>query len=246
MRHHLFRGPAGEDRAELADELILAERPSIGLEDPLLDLDAGVLANDRAELAGVVLLDEDEPLGLREVRRDVVHRERLHQPDLEEVHLLALFREDRDRVLDRALRRTPAHDRQIGIRRPPELAALVGGDGLEQQGKLAHALVHHRGAHLDALGDVPVGVVLVRGAPEAAALHARPRARRDAIRGEGVTEVLLHVSVTVPVAVRVRPDEAFAVLRDRRPLAAGERLAWPLARTVIYRRCKAVALSLRH
>jgi hypothetical protein len=45
MRHHRFGRAAGEDLAELANELVLAERATVRFQDALLDLHAGVLAD---------------------------------------------------------------------------------------------------------------------------------------------------------------------------------------------------------
>ena len=77
------------------------------------------------------------------------------------------------RVEDRALGGAPRDDREVGVLRPMQRVLLVLRDRLLRQRELAHALVHHRHAHLDALGDVAVGVVLVGRDPEAAARQFR-------------------------------------------------------------------------
>src|SRR5260370_32916889 len=113
MGPHRCGRSAGEDVAELAHELVLAERATVRFQDALLDLHAALLAEEGAELAGVVLLDEDEPLRLLERGLDVSDGEWLHRPDLPVAHLLALPANQPYRILDSGLARAHAPDRGI-------------------------------------------------------------------------------------------------------------------------------------
>src|SRR5438093_1639783 len=193
MRHHRLDLSARVGVRKRADDLVLAERPAVVFVDAVFDEDAGVLGHERRELTGVVLFHAHDVLRLAKDVADGLGREGLHQAALQEVDLLALRLEHPDRVEDRAFGRSPRDHSELCIGRTVQRVLLVLRDRLLHQRELAHALVHHRHAHLDALGDVAVGVVLVGRDPEAATRDARAATRRDPILRERVPEVLLHV-----------------------------------------------------
>src|SRR5437867_3269545 len=245
MRHHGLRLGAVEHLRERVHDLVLAERTAVELVDALIDHHSGLLLHKLRELTAVVLLDGHDALRRTEDRADRLRREWTHEPALQEVDLLPLRLEGLERVEDRALRRAPGEDGEVGVLRPVQEVLLFLRHRLLEQLQLVHALVHHGDAHLDALGDVTIGVVLVAGDPVAPTSDARTRSRGDPILRERVAEIFLHVrEIHLPVAIPVVAGLATRVvwpLRvNRRPLGAGEDLTavniWPAEFELVDRR----------
>src|SRR2546428_7199692 len=245
MRHHRLGLGAVVDLLERVHDFVLAEWTAVELVDALIDHHAGLLLHELRELTGVVLLDRHDALRRTEDRADGFRGERPHEPALQEVDLLPLRLEVPQRVEDRALRRAPGEDGEVGAFRPVQEVLLLLRHRLLQQLQLVHALVHHRDAHLDALGDVTIGVVLVAGDPVAATRDAGTRSRGDPILRERVAEIFLHVrEIHLPVAIPVVAGLATRVVWPLRvhgrPLAAGEDLTavniWPAEFELVDRR----------
>src|SRR5271157_3291246 len=98
FQHQPFRSLSVRDQPDGAVHFLAGHRPSVVFDDELLDRDTGPLAHDSDQLAGVVHLDSYYGLGLREKVLDVLGRERIDEPDLEEVDLHAVLLQPLHRV----------------------------------------------------------------------------------------------------------------------------------------------------
>src|SRR5271157_2537838 len=98
FQHQPFRSLSVRDQPDGAVHFLAGHRPAVVLDDELLDRDAGPLSEDPNQLSGVVHLDPDDGLGPGEQVLDVLGRERIDEPDLEEVDLHAVFLQPPHRV----------------------------------------------------------------------------------------------------------------------------------------------------
>src|SRR5712692_3018402 len=213
--------PAGYRLLDGYDDLVLAEGAPVELHHLVVHAQAGLSSDHLGNLPGVVAVQRDH---LRRILQDGGHLlggERPHHAELEEAVILTLRVQALERVRDRALGRAPSHDQDRSLFLPrcraEQAKFLLVGDFAGGKLELVHALLHHLDAVADALGDVPPRVVLVRGGPEDSSGRAGDGPRADAVRGEGVAEV-------VTIAVGARLVEQAAVDLEFRGVEWGKRL----------------------